>query len=361
MSTPLSFLNSGDFSYDIQLKEIVDNCVLIDLTCYSRKYLFLDIELELKNTFQEVWRTDLELDSDSPIIINKNKLFNLPASNFGKTTEIKLKLPEYYIGHSIEIRAKLLTRFLSFGDSGVYSTISESNENILVYKEGIDKKVINYSNDLNLICLTDNGIFLYKKLGALPIASYTLLSNPKFAIQIGDNFLIADSNGITELDQNLNYVRYEEISDAIYLDYNEELNTVLVTRSIPLVEEYTWGNGNYGYLIWSYSDSLSNPVSATYKKDNASVILISDVGHNRVIQEDRVNQISKSFISQTIYKNDGNDTTLFNLTTPFKAVAVGEDVHIFEKEANNLEFYDYDGSPIYPLGTGIIGLTFLIT
>jgi len=362
MSASISFLNSRDFSYDIQLKEVGNSYVIIDLTCYSRKYSFLDIELQFKTQFQEIWRSDFKIECDSPITIRKNKIFNIPASFFGTSTQLKIIVPQHYLGHQIDFRTKLIPRFLSYGYSGLFSTVSESNENLLNYKEGIDKKAINYTKDLNLICLTGNGVFLYKVGENTPLKSYQSLSSPQFAIQIESGFLVADANGITELNENLNYVRDKSIPDSIYLDYNLENKTILVTRTLNNigVEEYTWGDGNYGDLIWSSSEYLLNPLSATYKKEDASIVLISDAEQNRVIQEDRTNQIIKNFVTQTIYKNEGSDSTLFNLTSPLKAVGVGDDIHVFEKGTSKFQFYDYDENPIYPIGTGIIGVTFEI-
>ena len=353
-------LINGDFSYEINVGKIMNNCVKLTIIGFSGTYDFFDLKLSFKDSFQSDWKSNMHLYSVDKCIINDNKIFNLRSSINGVENTLYWNVPDYYNGKEFKIRSQIITRFLSFGYSGIHSTISESNENILHKKNNLDGKCVNYSNDLNMICLTENGVFIYDKINSIPQKSYTSLSNPKLAIQNANNFLIVDDNGITELDENFNFVKDFSENGLVYIDYSEDNKTILATSSLGYVKEYTWDAEIYGDELWESSVNLNTPLSATYKKEDCSVVLISDAYQNRIVEYNLHNNTFKNFVSYSLYKGEGNTTNLFNITTPLKAVAIGDKIHVFEQQANDTIFYDVNGAPTYPLGVGILGMTFMM-
>ena len=78
------------------------------------------------------------------------------------------------------------------------------------------------------------------------------------------------------------------------------------------IDELTWSNTDSGSVNWQSSFSLDNPQSVKYGNQDASKLIVSDYGNDRVVLYDRTRNNLKTINQYKGTSTLGDETSYFN-------------------------------------------------
>jgi hypothetical protein len=298
-----SFISQGDAIASLSLKPTgISGMSEVHIKLYGVAFPFLDIAFEYKTYESEYWKTDAVLISGDGLDKDGNILKGLECSTFGKDHIVywSHKSNGLADGQECLIRARILPStsvFLSSEFGTWEERISNHHPECVV-----SKFVVNKDRDGNLICVSTSSIEIVDTSGLL-VASIPTAGTPSFALQKTDgNYLILDSdnNQIIEIGSNyIDLVRTTDISayvnGPLHMAYDDSIKNLLVSGgSIPKVYEFTYGEEDYGTLLWEHGDGtigsgtaqLDSPYGVTYDEDR-SIVYVADYGNDRIVKIDR--------------------------------------------------------------------------
>ena len=290
-------LLNDNISMDIK-NTVTNNSIDVQITLFSEKFEYADIEFLYRTDFGEIWMTDAYVSASTAKFINGNQLFRLPCSPTGYENIIRWKYEKnsLTLGNSIQIKIKAIASVATFNNYGAYTIVENVYSNI--YNEigcVVPYKVLGLDNYGNYMCFNNNKFLIIDKNKNL-IMQYSGLNNIICANQIyNDNYIILDNGNkkIIEMSESgvLVYQSTIVFSNPYYFTYDKYSNNVLLTDYENVIYEISWNNNitDKGTVIWQYGDStaLDNPTCAIYDSDNHAIVWISDSGNQRIVKIDR--------------------------------------------------------------------------
>ena len=336
---------NGDLSYAIKRGEINNSYVDIEIVAYSDRWSNFDAEIEFRERDGESWKDDMQIMFSTANTIDKNRLRGLSCSSTGGLNLIRWRYSKNGIkyGKSSQVRVKILPKYINFSTSNASWIISNnSGINTSEFLDSSSKlKPININQSGKILALTSNSIQLHESLSSPAIYTYSGLSNPSFAMQIlNGNYFIADTNNnlVLEISEDFgSLIDSFSVSSPIFLDYLEEIDTLLVTSSTGTIYEYIRGSFN---LVWTSSTSFNNLTSATYSKKDFNRIIASDIGDNSIKVIDRANDLIQPYYG-FLYSNGESDS----FVNPHIAIELEDGlIIVVEKSGRRTTFEEYVSS-----------------
>lgn len=346
----LSFISQGDAAVSLRTKSIsIKGVSELLITLYGEAYSLLDIAFEYKLKESDDWKTDAVLISGKGL--NGNTLIGLECSISGVQHIVYWNHESNNLSNGQECLTRI--RILSSSTVFLSSELGTWVERISSHEPElfINKFAINKDRSGNLLCISGNSIEIYDSEGTY-ISSIAIPGIPSFALQKTDgNYLILDSENsvIVEYKIGSGIERTIDLSSYLtnsqYLSYDEITKNLLISGGdIPKVYEFTYGDGNYGTLLWEYGDGtigngigqLNTPVGVSYAEDR-SIIYIADSGNNRIV---KVNRKTDPEILNSIPVG----SAIVSLNSPkFIQAGTNEDLLIVEGQGEQ-ELYSRDSS-----------------
>lgn len=296
----LSFLSQGDAVVTSEVSDTgVDGISEVILTLYGNYDSVLDVSFEYRSFESEDWRNDAVIISGQEKDGNVLKGLSCSVSGDKHIIYWNHKANGFVDGQRLFIKATIIFSPLVFlnSPSGTFGERISTHE----AEVSLERNVVNKDRSGNLLYIEGDEVWVTNENGDLMISSG--LNSPSFCLQKPDgNYLILDSGNerIVEVGDDLvtvirtfNIALFAALPQ--YMAYDDEIQTLLLSGgSIPKVYEFTWGDGDYGSLLWSHGDIVSGnginqlnmPYGVCYDSDK-SIIYIADYGNNRVVKIDR--------------------------------------------------------------------------
>ena len=296
----LSFLSQGDAAVTFEVSETgVEGISEVILTLYGNYDSTLDISFEYRSFESEDWRNDAVIISGQEKDGNILKGLNCSTSGEKHIVYWNHKANGFVDGQELFIKASIVFSPLVF----LSSPIGTFGERISTHKAEFNiehRNVVNKDRSGNIICIENDEVWIVNESGTSVISGF---DSPTFCLQKPDgNFLVLDAGNkrIVEIgDDYSTIIRIFDItlftSNSRHMAYDDEIQTILLSGgTTPRIYEFTWGDGDYGSLLWSHGDVVSGsginqlnwPYGVCYGSDK-SIIYVADYGNNRVVKIDR--------------------------------------------------------------------------
>lgn len=346
----ISGLVQGDIQYSLQTTSVSSTNINFTLIAYSERWNSFDISFLYRSNKEEEWRNDAFIEYASVEKVNKNHIVGLDASKYGSINAFSWNYSKNSLvyGENIEVKISALPRIKQFS-SGPKNAISQAFSDNMAYLDGIASvKPIGTNKEGNIVCISPSQIFIRADINSPNLHIRGGFVDISHAVQINSkNYIVADrsSSQIFELDESLaTILQTVSVPNVEYFEYNEETETLLVTRkSDNLIEEYTWGDGDYGTLLWGSTSSLYYPEAASYKTDDATRIVVAD-SKNRIALISRDLNETRYISKFSFYEDESSFAEITNFYKPFRVFWTGETIYIVEKEGRVLSFDDAQSS-----------------
>lgn len=297
----LSFISQGDAAVSLKTKGTgLAGISELLITIYGEAFPLLDIAFEYKTCESDYWNTDAVLVSGDGIEGNILKGLACSPTGIQHIAYWSHKSNGLSDGQECFTRIRILPSISLFLTStlGTWTERVSSHEPELF----IDKTVVNKDRSGNLLCIAPHSIEIFDSEG-LYVSNISISGSPSFALQKSDgNYLILDSLNCQVLEVAPNYIDVIRTTDLSFyianpphMAYDELTQNILVSGGdIPKVFEFTYGDGDYGSLLWEHGNGvigdgvgeLNSPIGVSYAEDR-SVVYIADWGNNRVVKVDR--------------------------------------------------------------------------
>ena len=345
MISPLLTILNGEISYFIRKSNLTKTEVDIQLTASSMRWNNFDVEFEYRNNDEEEWKSDAILSFTTGNSIVGNRIYGLKASKTGYTNLLRWNFEKNALtyGVSIQLRIKILPRIRNFGYSVINSAITETwGENgadLIAFSRS--KKCVGINRTGQYICLTSSSVQIFNSMDysdMVPTYSYSSLNNPSHVIQIDNgNYIVADygNNRVIEIDETLStLINSYSISTPVFVDYDNINSLTLITSSgLNSIREVSL---DLSYISWSSSSSILNPQSATYSFDNKNEVVISDLGNNRVVIENKTTSYSEIKTGYKVSHDSLNEISFYH---PYRSYKFNDDsVVVIEKDGKIVDF-----------------------
>jgi hypothetical protein len=327
----------GDLILNLEKGRVYTDFVELYLFAYSNKWQTFNVAIEYRYDESDRWETDTKIISAEVDYIKGNRLYGLQASFNGSLNQIIWRFKDNYIqsGTIPELRLRVLPTIRHFSEASNLNLITSvyGENKVDLIDQTSNYQILGIDNYGRYIVTDDTRIRILNSFGGEPnsiVYTYDGVLNPSHATQIySDHYIIADTgnNRILELDDTLqNVLKTYSIFSPQFVDYAEDNFTLLITSRNPdAIYEISWIENDPVMIHWTSTISLNDPSCATYSRNNADEIIISDTGNNRIILYNRILD-SYEIRSNCLFRSDDTteDSTI-NLYRPFRTYKLYDD------------------------------------
>jgi len=174
-----------------------ENSLDVQVTLFSNKFSYADIEFWYRTDFGEKWMDDAFISNSTAKFIRGNQLFRLPclATGYKNIVRWQYEKNNLTLGNSIQIKIRAIPSVATFNHYGYYTIVENVYSNIYNEIESvIPYKIIGLDNYGNYMCFDKNRFVVVDKEKKI-IMQYSGIKNIICAQQIyNDNYIILDND-----------------------------------------------------------------------------------------------------------------------------------------------------------------------